>query len=659
MASFEQTMNGTTDKPNIQALVAQAKAGDLEAFNQLVTRYQDAIFGAAYALLGNAPDAQDIAQETFLHAWRNLESLRDGEKFPVWLYRIAQNLAKNHLTRQRRPMASLDVLEGSASTSQEQHEEAATVVVQEAISTLSEANRLATTLFYINGYSVEEVAALLGVPAGTVKRRLHDARNHLRRQMEGLVQHSLRQRRPSRDTHFAARIALFNAAWTGKTAQARALLQQMPALVNSRSSEGWTPLHYAAQQGHQQIVELLLEHQAHLNAKEGAWGWTPLHLAAHNGHSGVAALLEAHGAALNIVAASALGNVARVEALLWSDASLAREWGQGSGPLHWAAGAGHRQVVEMLLAYGANLNARSNNSFSNTALHCAVLHAHLPIVELLLTAGAQVDVIDGYGGTPLHAVAKYPKANRDRDDALVVDLLLASGATIDMANKAGETALHWAATRGQKSVAEMLLARGAQLDIYSAAGLGRTADILEFLRRDRLLLEQAGPDHLRPLHFAAYGNCQAGAEALLARGAQINAAGGWFGGTPLHLAAYQGHPAMVAFLLASGADIHATDAEGCTPLHQFRFPWWTPKSDRAGIAAALLAAGAEVNAKNARGETPLHQAAQAGDREVVAVLLARGADVSARDNQGRMPQQRAALELHQEVVDILSSLESR
>ncbi|HEX6778612.1 MAG TPA: sigma-70 family RNA polymerase sigma factor [Ktedonobacterales bacterium] len=646
-------MSEITDKVSTQALVARAKAGDLEAFNRLVIQYQDAIFGAAYALLGNAQDAQDVAQETFLRAWRDLASLREPEKFPAWLYRIAQNLAKNHLTRQRRPVASLEQMEWAAESEIPAPPDAATALVQEAIGTLSDVNRQAAVLFYMNGYHVEEVAALLGVPAGTVKRRLHDARNHLRQQMEGWVQQSLRQHRPSRDDRFALQIALFNAVWTGETARARALLKQAPGLIESQNSEGWTPLHFAAERGHQQMVELLLEHNADLNAAERAWGWTPLHLAAQRGHAGIEALLAGRGAVLNIVAAAALGRAEQVERLLQADASLVDEWGYGSGPLHWAAGAGHRQVVETLLAYGANVNARSNNSFSNTALHCAVLHAHIPIVELLLTAGARADVVDGYGGTPLHAVAKYPKAERTRDDAQVIDLLLAAGARIDEVNTVGETALHWAATRGQKSVGDILLAKGARLDIYSAAGLGRLEEITAFLRADRLLLERPGPGGLRSLHFAAYGNALAGAERLLASGAEINAGGGWFDGTALHLAAYQGHREMVEALLAAGADVHARDGEGCTPLHQFRFPWWTPKSDRAALATALLLAGAEVNATNGQGATPLHQAAQAGDAAVVVVLLAHGADTRARDNQGRTAQDCAAAGLHYAVLDLL------
>src|ERR1051326_3741320 len=90
--------------PNPQshaALVQEARSGSLTAFDCLVEDYQDALFDLAYAVLGNFHDAEDVAQEAFIQAWRNLKQLRDDEKFFGWLYRITQNLCKNFVTRSR------------------------------------------------------------------------------------------------------------------------------------------------------------------------------------------------------------------------------------------------------------------------------------------------------------------------------------------------------------------------------------------------------------------------------------------------------------------------------------------------------------------------------------------------------------------------------
>src|SRR5690349_12009869 len=95
-------MIAVVQEENIGELVERARGGELEAFNLLVGRYQDAVFGVAYSILGDFHEAQDVAQEVFIQAWRSLGALREAEKFSGWLYRIAQNRCKNVVTRSRR-----------------------------------------------------------------------------------------------------------------------------------------------------------------------------------------------------------------------------------------------------------------------------------------------------------------------------------------------------------------------------------------------------------------------------------------------------------------------------------------------------------------------------------------------------------------------------
>jgi RNA polymerase sigma-70 factor (ECF subfamily) len=186
----------------VRDLVERAKRGDLEAFGRLVELFQDAVYGAAYALLGDFHDAQDAAQDAFIRAWRSLNDLQDPDKFPGWLYRVTRNCCVDFLRKSDAETVPLDeATEPSASSKAASPPDQLEAVelregVLAAIRSLSERNRLTTTLFYIDGYTVEEVAQFLEVPAGTVKRRLHDSRRQLRERMVAMVEDELKGSRP-------------------------------------------------------------------------------------------------------------------------------------------------------------------------------------------------------------------------------------------------------------------------------------------------------------------------------------------------------------------------------------------------------------------------------------------------------------------------------
>lgn len=179
------------------ALVERARRGDREAFARLVERYQGAVVATARALLANHHDAEEVAQETLVQAWRELPRLRDPGRFPRWLHRITQTRCSNFRTRWRQDTLPIDGIEWSGEHTSERAGRSDASAVQEAIASLSAANRLTTSLFYLGGYSIEEIAAMLEVPAGTVKRRLHDSRNRLKGRMAPLAQRRL-ARRPAR-----------------------------------------------------------------------------------------------------------------------------------------------------------------------------------------------------------------------------------------------------------------------------------------------------------------------------------------------------------------------------------------------------------------------------------------------------------------------------
>ncbi|MEW6360249.1 MAG: sigma-70 family RNA polymerase sigma factor [Planctomycetota bacterium] len=183
-----------------EQLVNAALAGDMSAFGGLVTRYKDACFGAAYAILGNFHDAEDFTQEAFVRAFQNLERLKDRRKFAPWLCSIAINLCRDWLKRTRPGAISNETQESLHSAEDSPMDETAKFdvkeIVQKAIADLPEQSRMVTTLFYVNGYSQEQVGEFLGIPVGTVKSRLSKARNILKERLIGMVEQTLKTARP-------------------------------------------------------------------------------------------------------------------------------------------------------------------------------------------------------------------------------------------------------------------------------------------------------------------------------------------------------------------------------------------------------------------------------------------------------------------------------
>jgi len=170
------------------------------------------------------------------------------------------------------------------------------------------------------------------------------------------------------------------------------LLLTNKAEVNVAGLYGWTPLHEAAARGYKDVVKLLLTNKANVNVRNDG-GWTPLDLAAFSGNKEMAKLLlQVSNAQYNIYDVTGADDLNKVKALLQTDPKLAyakAPLGSGSGvtPLHIAAQAGCKDIVELLLEKGANVNA--TNIINATPLHLAVEHDHKDVAELLRQHGGK------------------------------------------------------------------------------------------------------------------------------------------------------------------------------------------------------------------------------------------------------------------------------
>jgi RNA polymerase sigma-70 factor (ECF subfamily) len=167
----------------------------VDSFNQLILRWERPIYALAYRVIGREEDARDVCQETFLRAYRALPNFKGEAKFSSWLYRIALNLCRDWIRKQRRAPVSqmpedVDLLEMTAATGpSESIEDLAarrelTAVVEEAMARLPEEQRTAIVLKEYHGMTFQEIADLQGCPLSTVKTRLYQGLSVLRRHLE-------------------------------------------------------------------------------------------------------------------------------------------------------------------------------------------------------------------------------------------------------------------------------------------------------------------------------------------------------------------------------------------------------------------------------------------------------------------------------------------
>jgi len=171
-------------------VVERAKQGDSEAFSALVRKYQRRVYATAFQILGNHSDADDVAQDTFVRAYRGLQTFDGRADFFTWLYRITVNTALNHL-RSRKRVAALwkDARELPADDADVGLERSPRVWAEltddmrrtfEAISELSATLRITLVLATVQGMAYKAIAELLGIPEGTVAWRVNEARRQLK-----------------------------------------------------------------------------------------------------------------------------------------------------------------------------------------------------------------------------------------------------------------------------------------------------------------------------------------------------------------------------------------------------------------------------------------------------------------------------------------------
>jgi RNA polymerase sigma-70 factor (ECF subfamily) len=173
----------------IKTLVERAQTGDRAAYGQLVERFQPTVYAVALARLRNPAEAQELAQEVFLHAMQKLDQLRDAACFAGWLRQITVRMAINRLTRglplHKGDSEMLDNAEAAGETPLDEMVKAEQAAeLYRGLERLKPVDRATLLAFYIRGRTLKQMAREFETPVGTIKRRLHVARNRLKKVLE-------------------------------------------------------------------------------------------------------------------------------------------------------------------------------------------------------------------------------------------------------------------------------------------------------------------------------------------------------------------------------------------------------------------------------------------------------------------------------------------
>ena len=170
------------------SLIDRILAGEQQLYAELVNRYKSYAFTIALKILENRSEAEEAAQDSFIKAYHHLKGFNRESKFSTWLYRIAFNTAISYKRKRKATYQSIE----NVVVEYDQGEDALEKrdkkqFIEQAMSKLNEADRLALNLFYLQEFSLEEIAEITGMQANTVKVRVHRARQRLADELRSVL----------------------------------------------------------------------------------------------------------------------------------------------------------------------------------------------------------------------------------------------------------------------------------------------------------------------------------------------------------------------------------------------------------------------------------------------------------------------------------------
>lgn len=452
---------------------------------------------------------------------------------------------------------------------------------------------------------------------------------------------------------------IIKAAQVGSGNEVERLIERGSDIEARHQRSGRNALLVAAHCGREDVVDLLINHNARLAVIDKS-GDTALHLAASRGHYGVLQLLlpecdlietpNSKGRTPLRVAADC-GQPEALKILLDYHAQVNGRAENQMTALHAAARRGDGEIMQLLISHGADLEAK--DALMMTALHYACGSGHLEVIKLLLDHRASIEAPGHDRKTPLICAAETGRAK-------AVELLLKRKASSRSTDDVGMSAIHWAAYNGHHEALRILSEKKGSLELTN--NVGRTAlhlaamhsqfSVVELLQRKGISLDKRCKTGLTALHYACMADNLEITSLLLSTGADLEAAESQHQQRPLHIIAARGSVNLLDLLCDKGASLNVRDGVGDRPLCV------ASRYGHVSAAQRLLDRGSPLCLKfdtGFREDSPLCLAAKGGHWPVVSLLLARGASVLKKDETGWQALRYAAYHGHAEVLQLLLS----
>ncbi|KAF7914964.1 hypothetical protein EAE99_010385 [Botrytis elliptica] len=423
------------------------------------------------------------------------------------------------------------------------------------------------------------------------------------------------------------------------------LLLEYGADIDCRNSSHETPLVIAMYKGHLDMIKLLLEHGADINCRDST-NQTPLMMAAFQGNLETVKLLLEKGAEIDyggsenntpLMIAVDYKLVIIAKLLLEEGAEVNIKTGVNNTPLMQGSRTGCLDMVKLLLKKGAKVDYRGQNN--RTPLMIAALHGHKDVVELLLENDAEVNCVDFSDETPLVNAAAGGNMS-------ILSLLLGKGAKFDCKEKGFASALFSNSRYGGEEMVEFLLQNGMDPNLrhsmpgyqgwtplFHAASNGHKT-IVELLLKNGAEIDAKCDSGLTPLYEAGSQGHMTVVKLLLEKGGKVDLLTK-FGYSLLSRAAYGGHEAVAVILLKQSAYTETENKDNNGLL--LKAVENAIKGGKLAMLKLLLEKLPNINQKDEKGQTPLFWAIRYRHEDMVRLLIEEGASIESKDSHGYTP----------------------